>query len=70
MGRDVRLAVPQNLSKRDSLCWLEVGTHATSVRAWPKGGPGMPEMLTPTSAIVGAGLSQDVALITDGRFSG
>jgi dihydroxy-acid dehydratase len=36
----------------------------------PKGGPGMPEMLTPTSAIVGAGLSKDVALITDGRFSG
>ncbi|MHB1942043.1 MAG: dihydroxy-acid dehydratase [Acidiferrobacteraceae bacterium] len=36
----------------------------------PKGGPGMPEMLTPTSALVGAGLSQDVALITDGRFSG
>ena len=36
----------------------------------PKGGPGMPEMLTPTSAIVGAGLGADVALITDGRFSG
>jgi dihydroxy-acid dehydratase len=36
----------------------------------PKGGPGMPEMLTPTSAIVGAGLAKDVALITDGRFSG
>jgi len=36
----------------------------------PKGGPGMPEMLTPTSAIVGAGLGGDVALITDGRFSG
>ncbi|MFK7824641.1 MAG: dihydroxy-acid dehydratase [Oligoflexales bacterium] len=36
----------------------------------PKGGPGMPEMLTPTSAIVGAGLANDVALITDGRFSG
>jgi dihydroxy-acid dehydratase len=36
----------------------------------PKGGPGMPEMLTPTSAIVGAGLGNDVALITDGRFSG
>jgi dihydroxy-acid dehydratase len=36
----------------------------------PKGGPGMPEMLTPTSAIVGAGLGSDVALITDGRFSG
>ena len=36
----------------------------------PKGGPGMPEMLTPTSALAGAGLVQDVALITDGRFSG
>jgi dihydroxy-acid dehydratase len=36
----------------------------------PQGGPGMPEMLTPTSAIMGAGLGSDVALITDGRFSG
>jgi len=36
----------------------------------PKGGPGMPEMLTPTSAIMGAGMGQDVALVTDGRFSG
>jgi dihydroxy-acid dehydratase len=36
----------------------------------PKGGPGMPEMLTPTSAVVGAGLARDVALLTDGRFSG
>ena len=36
----------------------------------PKGGPGMPEMLKPTSAIMGAGLGGDVALITDGRFSG
>jgi dihydroxy-acid dehydratase len=36
----------------------------------PKGGPGMPEMLSPTSVIMGAGLGQDVALITDGRFSG
>jgi len=36
----------------------------------PKGGPGMPEMLTPTSAIMGAGLGSDVAMITDGRFSG
>jgi dihydroxy-acid dehydratase len=36
----------------------------------PKGGPGMPEMLTLTSALVGAGLSQHVALLTDGRFSG
>src|SRR5680860_215815 len=36
----------------------------------PKGGPGMPEMLKPTSAIMGAGLGKEVALITDGRFSG
>ncbi|KAK9689351.1 hypothetical protein RND81_09G054300 [Saponaria officinalis] len=36
----------------------------------PKGGPGMPEMLTPTSAIMGAGLGKECALLTDGRFSG
>jgi dihydroxy-acid dehydratase len=36
----------------------------------PKGAPGMPEMLKPTSAIIGAGLGKNVALITDGRFSG
>jgi dihydroxy-acid dehydratase len=36
----------------------------------PKGGPGMREMLSPTSSIVGMGLAKDVALITDGRFSG
>jgi len=36
----------------------------------PRGGPGMPEMLTPTSAIMGAGMGDAVALITDGRFSG
>src|SRR5439155_22575127 len=36
----------------------------------PKGGPGMREMLSPTSAIMGSGLGKDVALITDGRFSG
>jgi dihydroxy-acid dehydratase len=36
----------------------------------PKGGPGMPEMLKPTGAVMGAGLGKDVALITDGRFSG
>ncbi len=36
----------------------------------PKGGPGMPEMLKPTAAIIGTGLGNDVALITDGRFSG
>lgn len=38
--------------------------------AGPKGGPGMPEMLTPTSTITGMGFGKDVALITDGRFSG
>lgn len=38
--------------------------------AGPKGGPGMPEMLAPTAAIVGAGLAGEVALVTDGRFSG
>jgi dihydroxy-acid dehydratase len=36
----------------------------------PKGGPGMPEMLKPTGAVMGAGLGKKVALITDGRFSG
>ncbi len=36
----------------------------------PKGGPGMPEMLSPTAAVIGMGLGKDVALITDGRFSG
>jgi dihydroxy-acid dehydratase len=36
----------------------------------PKGGPGMPEMLNPTGALMGAGMGKDVALITDGRFSG
>ena len=36
----------------------------------PKGGPGMREMLSPTSAIIGKGLGDSVALITDGRFSG
>src|SRR3546814_19623841 len=36
----------------------------------PKGGPGMPEMLAPTGALVGAGLGDSVGLITDGRFSG
>lgn len=45
--------------------------HVVVVRyEGPKGGPGMPEMLAPTSSIVGRGLGKDVALITDGRFSG
>ncbi|KAJ2851550.1 hypothetical protein IWW36_001034 [Coemansia brasiliensis] len=45
--------------------------HVVIIRyVGPKGGPGMPEMLTPTSAIMGAGLGKHVALLTDGRFSG
>ncbi len=45
--------------------------HVVVIRyVGPKGGPGMPEMLKPTSAIIGAGLGDKVALITDGRFSG
>jgi dihydroxy-acid dehydratase len=45
--------------------------HVVVIRSeGPKGGPGMREMLSPTSAIVGKGLANDVALITDGRFSG
>jgi len=58
---------------------LNAGIHSGKVKAGhvvviryvgPKGGPGMPEMLKPTSAIIGAGLGDKVALITDGRFSG
>ncbi|MBU6408920.1 MAG: dihydroxy-acid dehydratase, partial [Verrucomicrobia bacterium] len=45
--------------------------HVVVIRSeGPKGGPGMREMLSPTSAIMGKGLGKDVALITDGRFSG
>ncbi len=62
-------------SEEDMLAGLERGEirkgQVVVIRyEGPKGGPGMPEMLTPTSAIMGAGLGQDVALITDGRFSG
>ncbi|MDZ7840602.1 MAG: dihydroxy-acid dehydratase [Gammaproteobacteria bacterium] len=62
-------------SEEDMLASLEKGgIHKGDVVViryeGPKGGPGMPEMLTPTSAIMGAGLGNDVALITDGRFSG
>jgi dihydroxy-acid dehydratase len=49
---------------------IEAGDVVVIRYEGPKGGPGMPEMLTPTSAIVGAGLGKHVALITDGRFSG
>ena len=62
-------------SEEDMLATLESGgIHRGDVviirYEGPKGGPGMPEMLTPTSALMGAGLGADVALITDGRFSG
>lgn len=49
---------------------IQPGTVVVIRNEGPKGGPGMPEMLKPTSAIMGAGLGNSVALITDGRFSG
>lgn len=49
---------------------LKAGDAVVIRYAGPKGGPGNPEMLSPTSAIAGMGLGSDVALITDGRFSG
>ncbi|KAJ1915508.1 dihydroxy-acid dehydratase ilv3 [Mycoemilia scoparia] len=62
-------------SEEEMLRSLERGEirkgHVIVIRySGPKGGPGMMEMLTPTSAIMGAGLGKDVALLTDGRFSG
>jgi dihydroxy-acid dehydratase len=62
-------------SEEDMLAGLErgeIGKGQVVVIRYegPRGGPGMPEMLTPTSAIMGAGLGADVALLTDGRFSG
>ena len=62
-------------AEEDMLAGLEAGViqkgDVVIIRyEGPKGGPGMPEMLTPTSAIMGAGLGKDVALLTDGRFSG
>ncbi|HTM03785.1 MAG TPA: dihydroxy-acid dehydratase [Vicinamibacterales bacterium] len=62
-------------SEEAMLAGLENGEikkgHVVVIRyEGPKGGPGMPEMLTPTSAIMGAGLGAGVALLTDGRFSG
>jgi dihydroxy-acid dehydratase len=72
-----RFSGPANVfdSEEEMLAALEKnGIHKGDVIViryeGPKGGPGMPEMLTPTSAIMGAGLGKDVALITDGRFSG
>ena len=73
----LRFSGPANVfdSEEDMLKALEEGKISKGdvivIRyEGPKGGPGMPEMLTPTSAVVGAGLGKDVALITDGRFSG
>jgi dihydroxy-acid dehydratase len=73
----LRFSGPANIfdSEEDMLEALEKGNISKGevivIRyEGPKGGPGMPEMLTPTSAVVGAGLGKDVALITDGRFSG
>ena len=62
-------------SEEDMIAGLEAGRIQSGdvivIRfEGPKGGPGMPEMLTPTSALAGAGFLDDVALITDGRFSG
>jgi dihydroxy-acid dehydratase len=61
--------------EEDMLAAVETGQiekgHVVVIRyEGPKGGPGMPEMLSPTSVIMGAGLGNDVALVTDGRFSG
>lgn len=62
-------------SQEEAQARIDDGTvqkgHVVVIRyEGPKGGPGMPEMLAPTSAIMGRGLGKDVALITDGRFSG
>jgi dihydroxy-acid dehydratase len=62
-------------SQDDAQTGIEDGTvksgHVVVIRReGPKGGPGMPEMLAPTAAIAGRGLDKEVALITDGRFSG
>lgn len=64
-------------AENDFIASLEAGEFKKGVKTvviirydGPKGGPGMPEMLKPSSAIMGAGLGKDVALLTDGRFSG
>lgn len=57
----IEAMMSRNINKGDVVIIRYVG---------PRGGPGMPEMLKPTSALMGAGLGKDVALITDGRFSG
>lgn len=71
-AQDTDLAVPQRqrVEQTVKVCAHVQGNVIVIRYEGPKGGPGMPEMLTPTSAVIGAGLGQDVALITDGRFSG
>ncbi len=73
----LRFTGPARSSIRKRTCWLrstrqEIRKGDVVIIRYegPKGGPGMPEMLMPTSALVGAGLVNDVALLTDGRFSG
>ena len=63
---DSEVAVNAGIAKGE----VEKGDVVVIRYEGPKGGPGMPEMLKPTAAIIGAGLGNDVALITDGRFSG
>lgn len=60
----------QNLIQGISSGRVKPGDVVVIINSGPKGAPGMPEMLKPTSAIIGAGLGKSVALITDGRFSG
>lgn len=60
----------EELNKGIAMGRIEAGQVVVIRYVGPKGGPGMPEMLKPTSAIMGAGLGDKVALITDGRFSG
>ncbi|MCU7695219.1 dihydroxy-acid dehydratase [Haoranjiania flava] len=60
----------QNLIKGIESGRVRKGDVVVIINEGPKGAPGMPEMLKPTSAIIGAGLGKSVALITDGRFSG
>lgn len=60
----------QELIKGISSGRVKQGDVVVIINEGPKGAPGMPEMLKPTSAIIGAGLGKSVALITDGRFSG
>ena len=62
-------------SQDEGTCWhyaweSEKGDVVVIRYEGPRGGPGMPEMLAPTSAIAGMGLGAEVALLTDGRFSG